>query len=92
MLTGVDSHASMSEESRLESCEKDIEQLKTWIRDLLKVVKENRQDLDGLEGQCQEMSNSLGSAENEISFIKERLSGEPESPKADSSSEEELSA
>ena len=87
MVTGVGSHASMSEASRLESCEKEITHLRTLVKDLLQVVKENRQDIGSHEDQLQELSNSLGSVENAVSSLNERISGESESSEAGAAGE-----
>lgn len=81
----------MSEASRLESLEKEIVQLRQWVRDLVKVVKENRQDLDSHEDQLQAFVSDLAHLENEVSASNERLFGEPTLNKPDSSSEKELS-
>lgn len=87
-MTGVATHVSMSEKSRMETLEKTVAQHQRWLGDLVKVIKELEAGISSHEDWMQEISNSLGACENEISALNERVSIEPEPHEAGSEGED----
>ena len=92
MLTGVGSHASMSEKSRMETLEKSVAAL-------FRITKEQAEYIDELREACESLHSEIGDADQHLTEITAQLEAHyallyrlPQFKKADSPSEEELSA
>lgn len=90
-MTGVVSHASMSEKSRLESLEKQIVALTRCVKDLAKVVEENVQDISSQEDHIIGQGDDIAELQDKIDALGPHISRTHIFPKPDSGSETELS-
>ena len=91
MVTGVDSHASMSEKSRLETLEKTVVHL-------YRITKEQDEAIKKLAQEVEEVSEELDGADRHLERIEFQLDAHyrllyqlPQFKKSDSGSSEELS-
>lgn len=88
-MTGVVSHASMSEKSRLESLEK-------MVTALFRITKEHAEYIDELREACESLNSDIGDADQHLTEITAQLEAHyallyrlPQFKKADSPGEAE---
>lgn len=89
-MTGVASHVSMSEKSRMETLEKTVAQHQRWLGELAKIVQAQDERIEELEDELEHADEDLRAISTGLDAYFKLSSPQPELAAAGAESQEEL--